>query len=332
MLVSVIIPVFNCKKYIRRCLESVLIQSYKDIEIVIIDDGSTDDSNEIISEYKDNRIKLYRKENGGVSSARNFGITKSTGEFILFVDADDYIDKNMILILINEVKNIDSSFVMCNNFEMFMDRTEERVIFEDDKMDLTNEDAIRVIANGKAGLVCSKLVSRKVLEENEILFDTNLIVSEDQVFFAKVAEKCSEIKYIKKSLYFYDRRNEDSATIKHQEGLIINFEKLHNEMEVIFKRNNLCLKEDKELLGNKIFVSATYCLFNEVRVVRKVGIKNTIKNIREIVDSINSMKNFKYVGEKSFIYERMRKSIIRNTSLSSWELLMIGKLLVMKNG
>lgn len=94
MLISVIIPVYNVEKYLRRCVESVMLQTYKDIEILLIDDGSTDGSGQICDElaYKDRRIHVFHKENGGVSSARNLGIERACGDYICFVDSDDWID------------------------------------------------------------------------------------------------------------------------------------------------------------------------------------------------------------------------------------------------
>lgn len=103
-LISIIIPVYNVEKYLSRCLDSVVNQTYKNLEIIIVDDGSTDDSGRICDEYKkrDDRIKVYHKENGGLSDARNFGIGKASGDYIGFVDSDDWISENMF----NELKNL----------------------------------------------------------------------------------------------------------------------------------------------------------------------------------------------------------------------------------
>lgn len=97
-LVSIIIPVYNSEKYIDRCINSIVNQTYKDIEIILIDDGSSDRSIDIINNYvnKDNRIKVYTQKNAGPSSARNYGLDVSTGDYVMFVDADDYIDKTMV--------------------------------------------------------------------------------------------------------------------------------------------------------------------------------------------------------------------------------------------
>ena len=99
--ISIIVPVYNVEKYLKRCIDSILNQSFTDFELILVDDGSTDNSGEIIDEYaiKDERIKVIHKENGGLSSARNVGIEYSKGNYIAFVDSDDYINKNMYKIL-----------------------------------------------------------------------------------------------------------------------------------------------------------------------------------------------------------------------------------------
>ena len=97
-LVSIIVPVYNIEKYINRCIDSIIKQSYKKIEVIIIDDGSTDNSSKIIDNYpqKDSRIKVIHKENGGLSSARNEGMKYASGDFLCFIDGDDYIDDEQI--------------------------------------------------------------------------------------------------------------------------------------------------------------------------------------------------------------------------------------------
>jgi glycosyltransferase involved in cell wall biosynthesis len=105
--ISIIVPVYNTEKYLKKCLDSLVNQSLKDIEIIIINDGSTDNSQNIIDEYKNKYpklIKSYIKENGGLSDARNFGLAKAKGEYIGFVDSDDYVDYKLFELLNNEIK------------------------------------------------------------------------------------------------------------------------------------------------------------------------------------------------------------------------------------
>ena len=105
-LISIIIPVYNVEKYLRRCVDSVLGQTYDKLEIILVDDGSTDNSGRICDEYreKDQRIIVIHKENGGLSEARNFGIEKSSGEYISFVDSDDWIPEDSVAIMYYKMK------------------------------------------------------------------------------------------------------------------------------------------------------------------------------------------------------------------------------------
>ena len=114
-LISIIIPIYNTEKYLKRCLDSVINKSYENLEIILINDGSTDASEEICKDYleKDKRIKYFKKANGGLSSARNYGIKKSTGKYIGFVDSDDVISYDMFLTLYNNLVETSSDMSIC---------------------------------------------------------------------------------------------------------------------------------------------------------------------------------------------------------------------------
>lgn len=117
--ISVIVPVYNVEKYLRKCVDSILSQTFTDFELLLIDDGSKDHSGEICDEYalQDDRVKVFHKENGGVSSARNLGIDVAKGEWITFVDADDYIAENLLQSLCNIDSNVDIAFTGCTLIE-----------------------------------------------------------------------------------------------------------------------------------------------------------------------------------------------------------------------
>ena len=114
-LISVIVPVYNVENYLPRCLDSIINQTYTNLEILLVDDGATDNSGKLCDEYaqKDNRIRVFHKENGGVSSARNMGLDNATGEYIAFVDSDDYIDKCMYEIMLNSSVQNNADIVVC---------------------------------------------------------------------------------------------------------------------------------------------------------------------------------------------------------------------------
>ena len=119
--ISVIVPVYNVEQYLERCVESIINQTYKNLEIILVDDGSTDNSGKLCDELakKDNRIKVIHKENGGLSDARNRGIEEAAANIVGFIDSDDYIDKDMYEVLFENLKKTGANLSMCGHYDVF---------------------------------------------------------------------------------------------------------------------------------------------------------------------------------------------------------------------
>lgn len=222
MKISVIIPVYNTAKYLEKCLGSLIKQSLKDIEIICIDDGSTDNSLEILKEFakKDARIKFLTQENQGQSVARNKGIKAAQGEYIGFIDSDDWADETMFEKLYNNATTYDSDVAMCS-INVFNEETGETT----DKdpymtLDLFNESFENRAFNYTEVLnflfrICvvpwNKIYKREFLINDSILFPEGLFF-EDNVFCTEVLIKAKNISLIKKPLIFYRRASETSTT------------------------------------------------------------------------------------------------------------------------
>lgn len=324
--VSVIVPMYNAEKYIDRCTKSILEQTYNNIEIIIVDDGSTDESLQKINKFLDGRIKVYSQKNKGVSAARNLGIEKSTGDYLLFVDADDYIDKKMVEELVSKVEN-DSTLVFCNNYEIWKNRIDARILFSEyNNCEIKKNDVLKEIASGNAGLVCSKLVSSKVIKDNNIKFNEKIIMGEDQVFFLEVSEKTKTFKYVKKALYHYDRTNEESTTLRYKENLYNNFLIVYKKTKLVFERNKLNSKEDKKLLNDKILNFTWICLNNEVN---NFDFKTTIENIKDILNSAKQDIDFN-LANKSRINNLIIQSINNKNNFNIFKIIIIIKLFNIK--
>lgn len=196
--VSIIIPVFNGKKYIARSVESALSQTYKNIEVIVVDDGSTDKTLEICKKIQNNdpRLVIVKKKNGGVSSARNFGIEKAAGDYIFFLDADDYLDAGVIEKLV--VENSKKPGLVSCAIEAIYDYGAE--VLKRNKVYAKDEFYRRVLNNTLQGFACGYLFETDICRE--VLFDQNLIYCEDLVFVAKYIETAK----IKK-IYFVDKEN-----------------------------------------------------------------------------------------------------------------------------
>lgn len=134
--VSIIVPIYNAEEYIRRCIDSLINQTYKNIEIILLNDGSTDNTDKIIKSYKDKRINYIKKENTGIGNTRNLGILKSTGDYIMFIDSDDYIESNAVEVLVNKALSNNYDLVVCNYY-LNTPSTELKISFPD-TIDNTN--------------------------------------------------------------------------------------------------------------------------------------------------------------------------------------------------
>ena len=206
MTVSVIIPVYNMEKYISLCLESVINSTYKDLEIICINDGSTDQSDGILHEYekRDDRIVVIKKENGGISSARNVGIKASHGDYISFIDADDYIHPNMIELLLKGVQTTQADISYCKPM---------RVRCHDIKYaDITNPK-VNIIGikeylfdHYARFYVWGKLYKREQIINH--LFDESIEYAEDFKFNVELMNKYTDLQFAcveEKLYYYYDR-------------------------------------------------------------------------------------------------------------------------------
>lgn len=209
-LISVIIPVYNVEQYLKRCLDTVINQTYKNLEIILIDDGSTDNGGKICDEYalKDNRIKVIHKENGGVSSARNLGLDIAKGDYIGFVDSDDFIENDMYEILHNLLITNKVEISCCNKFIFRKNKFIESENFPTESLLSFN----KVLNNAKHDFfIWNKLFSRKVI--GNIRFNENIKMCEDVIFCFENFKKAKNISFYKKPKYYY-YLNENSVSRK----------------------------------------------------------------------------------------------------------------------
>lgn len=214
--ISVIVPVYNVEKYLPKCLESIINQSYKSLEIILVDDGSTDNSGVICDEYaaKDKRIKVIHKTNGGLSDARNAGLDICTGDYIGFVDSDDWIAEDMYETLYSFAVKEDLDVAMCAAYEVYEDGTciiptkKFLPLVTTDKNKIINEIFVNK-AGGVSVAVWSKLFSKKKF--GDIRFKKGKI-SEDVFFIFDWLNKTNRFGRLSDSKYYYLQRN---ASLTH---------------------------------------------------------------------------------------------------------------------
>ena len=224
-MISIIVPVYNVDKYLDRCIESICQQSYNQIEIILVNDGSGDHSEEICRKWQqlDSRIIYIYQDNQGVSAARNTGLRNATGEYIGFVDGDDWIDKEMYEILLRSIQNGSADVAMCG-FDMGKDSTNLVVCTADRSGEFTPEEAVMACLRSKRKQggyftsVWNKLYRRKAIEHDSglILFNEDLIIGEDEVWLLNVLFNSEKITAVSEPLYHYFVRSNSAIGVKRQ--------------------------------------------------------------------------------------------------------------------
>lgn len=212
-LISVIVPVYNVDVYLPECINSLMNQEYTNLEIILVDDGSTDDSGKICDEYqkKDERIKVIHKNNAGVSEARNTGIEESSGEYIAFVDSDDYVDNDYIYVLYKTLLKDNSDLSVCNFTKLTKKKSNLDKNYKYYCVDA--ETAIDNMFEGNSiqGYIWCKLFKKNIIRK--IKFDSNIKVCEDLLFVVEYLKCSTKVSCTSSKLYYY-RQRKNSALNK----------------------------------------------------------------------------------------------------------------------
>lgn len=221
-MISVIVPVYKVEKYLSRCVDSILAQTYSDLEIILVDDGSPDRCGEICDEYakKDARIRVIHKANGGLSDARNAGIEAATGEFICFIDSDDYIDTSMLMRLTQLQQQYDADIACCGVCDVY-EGGHYTVKPDSRTMCYTGKEALEDTLAGRNMVVsaCNKLIRMKTLGEHRFLVGK---IYEDAFFMPKLILDAKCVAVTTEPLYFYWHRKGSITTVS--------FEKKHMDI------------------------------------------------------------------------------------------------------
>lgn len=197
-IVSIIIPIYNSEKNIKKCLESIINQTYTNLEIILIDDGSTDNSIEVCQEYKDDRIKVYKEKNSGPSTARNLGLKQCNGNYIVFVDSDDYIEKNMIEIMLKEIKSDDYDICICGYYLVSNSLKKKINITINDNKNF--KEIVFDYKNNVYGYLWNKMLKKNIIEKK---FREDISICEDELFLLDNSNYIKKITFVKEPLYNY---------------------------------------------------------------------------------------------------------------------------------
>lgn len=214
-LISIIIPTYNCGSYLEKCIQSVLAQTYPHFELIVINDGSTDNTAEILNDYtiKDNRIKIFNIENNGVSNARNIGIKESKGEYLCFIDADDWIEKDYLTNFINNNEDFTKTLIIQDIYQNQKIKNHYAKAKYNIKKDI---ESIMLEHNLMSlGSPFAKLYHAETIKNNNIRFNKFISYGEDQIFFFEYITHIENLQFLDYAGYHYDYNNSSLSTKKH---------------------------------------------------------------------------------------------------------------------
>ena len=286
--ISIIVPVYNTGIYLKKCINSLLNQTLRDIEIVLIDDGSTDESRDICDEYakKDDRISVIHKRNEDVSIARNIGIKKSKGKYIGFIDSDDWIESNMYQNMYKYIKDYDVDIVFCDAVTVYDDKQSEIDSFTLlEKSRLITKDKIdSSLLIQMAGSVWRGLYKRELLQENDIYFPIDLKFSEDRIFNLYAIGYSKKIFY-DKTVYYNRYIRMGSAVNKYYSNMInIVMDARRKIMEAI----QVCWNNDENIINGYELQTVGLCytaINNEFYKDSHLKYIERYKSIKKICDN-----------------------------------------------
>ncbi|MDP4118191.1 MAG: glycosyltransferase family 2 protein [Bacillota bacterium] len=282
-LVSVIIPIYNAERTLEKCVNSVLNQDYKNIEVFLVDDGSTDESGEICESFveKDDRVKVIHKQNGGVSSARNCALDEANGQYIFFADSDDYVAEDIFTQMLSAFEDYD--LVICG-YTMQYDTGERRErVLEPGNFENKREIAAYLAKYSHIGAnaLWNKLFLRRLISDR---FDEDFSLGEDLKFVLQYLEKCERVRYINKPLYFYMYNGLTSLAYRYNPRMYLISRQSYDSIRQFVQ---LYYPEADMTMNKRVFI--TNAMIHSVKVVRHRDFKEKEKYriIKEIMaDSI----------------------------------------------
>lgn len=316
MKISIIVPVYNGSKYLDKTISSLLNQPYKDIELILINDGSTDNSREICEKYKffDNRIILINQINRGISSARNVGLEIATGDYISFIDQDDMISDNIYEILMSGF-NSDVDLVVSGKVMKLIDEdeliNEVHYVYKDANFK-SSKELFELIMNVNRDMcllhLWNCLYRRDVITKYNIRFNTCFKFGhEDSLFNIQYISHCNSVQLKSGIVYYYSRRKETSTSLKRNMDYICNF-KLYSEITKDSLISNLDKKENRSILYTYL-IRLGISLFKQYScgdIIKKCRELNTIIELCQMISETNHISS-KGIG---YLYSFYLKVVI----------------------
>lgn len=321
-LITIIVPVYNVAKYLRRGIDSLLAQTYTNIEIILVNDGSTDCSLDICKEYEmaDRRVILIDKANGGVSSARNAGLKIAKGKYIGFLDPDDWIEPDMYENMYTKIMHTNSDICFSNYITEKKGMSIPRKLLIEQETLTANEIASQIIANmisGKdlnsnsqpiLGSVCRLLIKRDIIENNAIIFNRNIVYMEDLLFCIQLLLRSNKV-CIDNGYYYHYMQNADSATKIYRENLhqlsLEVYESILAELVNASKYSQL--EKRMNIRYVEIFL---FCVRNEVNPTNKKALLIKLRYIKSLCNDFKLQEILEDINPNGYTFRK--KMILRS--------------------
>ena len=305
-MISVIVPIFNAEKYLHRCIKRILAQDYTDYELLLIDDGSIDNSATICDEFAkyDNRIRVFHKENGGVSSARNWGLDKAIGEYIMFVDSDDYMLPGMLEVMVSTLKAKSADLVVCGTTETGGGYWRP-IADVDYSRNQLKENFVSLLHTELLSPPWNKIYKKEIIGSNRFCEDISF--GEDLLFNIQYLEKCENISLIKESPFYHEKENENSLVVKFNRNRLLDIEKVW----VVVDR----FSEDKEGLYSKYLRDLTVYVRQLLKTKQYSWLEK--KNILEEWSSVTLIKSLNLFNYKIYYLNWVLLLLLKN---KQWKL------------
>ena len=328
--ISIVIPIYNAEDHLQRCVDSVLNQTEKNIEIILVDDGSKDNSIEICKNYlnQDKRVQLIHQENSGVSAARNRGIEQACGEYIGFIDSDDWIEPNMYECLLREANQASADIVICD----------ARTVYEDGKIqadtitqlsgnqilqksEFTPSLLLEMAGSAWRCIYKNHIYNDKLQKQKTILFPLGVKFSEDRIFNLYAFGQANKICYIKKA--FYNRYMNEKSTVHrfHQDY----FEACKKSMDGIEQAIRYAWEDNNEL--QKVYLSqfitgaigAICNYYYKTSTLRAAERKKMVKGLCEDSQLRNAIETYGANRKSQWILDRKYSLLIAYAILANWK-------------
>lgn len=297
--ISIIVPVYNAEKYLKKCLDSLVNQTKKELEFILINDGSTDKSEEIIKTYKDKRIKYFKNKNQGIGKTRNLGIEKSSGKYIMFLDSDDYFSSDACEILYKEAEKEKADLIVFDYYRVEKGNLNEVKI---ESFNATNiKDDPNLLLKVNLG-PCNKIYKTDLIKNNGIKFEESLKY-EDTLFVVKAIYNAQKIIKLNRFLHYYMIHEKSETTVRDER--VFDILKIVDKIRTYLKNDEL-IKDSVDKLTVKILTN--YTIQQRYQSDKNIAMKFIDNTFDYLKKEIPDYKKNKYYQGRSFVKRTIEKS------------------------